>query len=1539
MENTLREILKRIEKRKIYVQDDHSSDEEELFSYLTKVKQPDPVCHSSLENQNIAYVDEEETVENDKHNLVLEGKHNEVLIKTENDKVHPVENTVNSQNESSAVVEQNVENNAHLDSKLPSEIKICHEEEQGVGYIEEILDEPIPEKEEIRIQNNKDNDDIERKQCGESSSQSDKYYLINEKDWLSLCARLHNAENVENGDKKTEADEKDSSEKIVLQPNVSSLEEKKSPNTVGKSLFSAFKQYNSPSKTLLKESPGNETTCNSSPQKVSPHKSPKAANMDQGYNSEGQPMSLDGDEQSENRFSITSENQASPKVEIVYIRLEDGHIKYDTSKSPRLPTKYKGDNNLNTVKKLDFSQQNTVHSNENNNAQLASASLAKNSDYECIDLLNDTDTVDSNFDDSNVELVKTANTQDTTKHGMQLRFVRINNKLTRVYERVKHNVIDEVLDASFAYDHNKNEEDLEFSRVPGKEDSGDVVDGNAGNKDSFNFDDSQLIAFPLNAVDPENINIDDSMSMLTPSKLDILNSSNKLDPLTPSKLEFLSQIESCHWTSDKLEWSSPSKLDVNSPGKLDIIPTNEEDSNVKETNSVNVLSSQNQFSSDLSGEKKKTESPIILKVTKSGALVQCNSPLKVENTRNDSLINNEVNRNRSHIQNLWKTFKPGQRKRNKDRSFKEENQQCASESSYNDKAVISGNSLNLKQSQKRLPRKKEDEVPVKKRKVTSDKITEQNEHVEDVQMKSKDSVKKSCLKKGIKLKGSKRKEDASIERNETYIDGTINNVEQSSGQEGQNKINFLEHFFHIKLKEAGIGASCERNSLNKSPSVTPPLKVGKISATYGKPSNKFDNAPEERIFKSNDRNAGGKQEPAGKRSKKKKDTDTSVSLSKNEQVRTVQCRRKTFKQVEDDVKGNTRQVEEYENHSKVQEQSNSITQAVQKSPERTILCRRHKKQNVTSGINMMGMKNHEKDCKLFCEVGSKQNSQTKRAVKKRPKVLTTENELNTCTKQLYEDDDRSDVIGNVGVHNTKKSRVKAKEVKNSKLKQVETDSNRMENGKKNIFANEEENNSQNYSIDIPRNDKVKKGRTKYGCNKKLSVNQTTSKIVQSKNIELETSKSIDELDSSIENENCDTKTKIVTSHDSDITCKEVIESNITDCKRQGTTVSILATFQPFQEEEVIPKDVKTADTSQKSKASGYIGGSPRKSQKKPNKVKHNVFVVKRKNLSQGGDNKVCKRKRKVENDVSDLDTDNEKITTDVLFVGKESQVEKKKVKNTGSACKVLSAKKLRSGKIRLNNTLEQGITPKSVKSPRKPYSRRKLKSGSKKQPKESWKDLLDEADFKFEFSDKANEQHRPINVRHVIRNILKTAQGKEKTGDKKIRHRERKEKSREHSKSSARNSQRLTSESDDAWLSDSGQNVSFPAFKFSSESDSEATKRASKVLANKNAPEILHKPYIDTVKSDEDSEPCGQKYIELHHSPIKVCDSQEIIKVRDSSVESAKDLNSTDSEEQQIDSKGSPDIKKSVDKLRAILDKVSGQEVVKKLKFVDRIGL
>ncbi|MGB0428662.1 MAG: hypothetical protein ACPGEC_07025, partial [Flavobacteriales bacterium] len=30
---------------------------------------------------------------------------------------------------------------------------------------------------------------------------------------------------------------------------------------------------------------------------------------------------------------------------------------------------------------------------------------------------------------------------------------------------------------------------------------------------------------------------------------------------------------------------------------------------------------------------------------------------------------------------------------------------------------------------------------------------------------------------------------------------------------------------------------------------------------------------------------------------------------------------------------------------------------------------------------------------------------------------------------------------------------------------------------------------------------------------------------------------------------------------------------------------------------------------------------------------------------------------------------------------------------------------------------------------------------------------------------------------------------------------------------------------------------------------------------------------------------------------------------------------------------GSPDIKKSVDKLRAILDKVSGQEVVKKLKF------
>lgn len=218
-------------------------------------------------------------------------------------------------------------------------------------------------------------------------------------------------------------------------------------------------------------------------------------------------------------------------------------------------------------------------------------------------------------------------------------------------------------------------------------------------------------------------------------------------------------------------------------------------------------------------------------------------------------------------------------------------------------------------------------------------------------------------------------------------------------------------------------------------------------------------------------------------------------------------------------------------------------------------------------------------------------------------------------------------------------------------------------------------------------------------------------------------------------------------------------------------------------------------------------------------------------------------------------------------------------------------------------------------------------------PDTAWKEWLDDEAFKIDIS----KDHPPVNVNQMIRKILKSTQRKDSKGST-VKRKVKKNEIAESDSSDSGTRHRLTSESDDAWLSDSGPAGSFPAFKFSP---------------------VKHSDQTSQSRMDVSSDRYGH-FLELHHSPMKEgsgkeSDSKELSKPVDNAkkVSVSQSVVSNDSGsnvskyceskcsrvsasshmESPISESDSPDMKKTVNKLRALLDKVNTKKTVKKLQF------
>ncbi|XP_045192958.2 uncharacterized protein LOC123549162 [Mercenaria mercenaria] len=697
---------------------EQSSDEEELFSYLKKVhtvkqatqetkeaspdayteksraSNPDDICQVSQTSENTTDVvldntdvtsekgmqnsdkSTDKTFDDSETNLIDVEQHIAAQSGENKHTNNTDENSIVKLANSEHNFEQQIEINSCTESKADVNNLGNFTDSSSIEVVEEQKTEFIKTKNSslLKGKDTKADDGIVSKPNPESSRESDKYYLINEKDWLSLCAKLSSTDKQTNFKEQHEASKTDAlrAGNCDKQDVSSASSTKTKPLSVkGKSMFSAFKQYNPFTKTTLRKADLEQKPRLSSPHKVNVTTETKKLNI----NSEGQTKSPFGNELNKsNNESKTSEDPkttASPKVEIVYIRLEDGQIKYDINKSPLATTASIEETNLQAVKKLDFSEhkQELAFENRTQGDQSRATHNLQNSSQENYNWYNFPNAIEENYEQSNpnTSFTRADNTHYDTgfKPGMQVRFVRINNKLTRVYENVERNVVDEVLYSDDEHNKSDHQEHSSFEHCDNDQD------------DSFNFDDSQLVAFPLNAVDPEMIIKDDSLAQLTPSKLEFLNTSGKHDPLTPNKSEFLTPSKQDPLTPNELEMFTPSKLELLTPSKLDILSTSEvdiisDDTDIKKFDEYlsspdqNTATAANQ--ADVLNAHFETESPIVLKVTKSGGLVQCksteSSPERNVHKQQNSITTNEnkAQSQKSHIQNLWKTFKPVQRK-------------------------------------------------------------------------------------------------------------------------------------------------------------------------------------------------------------------------------------------------------------------------------------------------------------------------------------------------------------------------------------------------------------------------------------------------------------------------------------------------------------------------------------------------------------------------------------------------------------------------------------------------------------------------------------------------------------------------------------------------------------------------------------------------------------------------------------------------------------------------------------------------------------
>ncbi|KAL4234241.1 hypothetical protein ACF0H5_005891 [Mactra antiquata] len=98
---------------------------------------------------------------------------------------------------------------------------------------------------------------------------------------------------------------------------------------------------------------------------------------------------------------------------------------------------------------------------------------------------------------------------------------------------------------------------------------------------------------------------------------------------------------------------------------------------------------------------------------------------------------------------------------------------------------------------------------------------------------------------------------------------------------------------------------------------------------------------------------------------------------------------------------------------------------------------------------------------------------------------------------------------------------------------------------------------------------------------------------------------------------------------------------------------------------------------------------------------------------------------------------------------------------------------------------------------------------------DSWKEMLQDEAFKFDFNKDLRKTYKPLNVKELVKKIL------EPHSDIDIRKREKEKQTfrkRRRSRFKYRTEkmvrQRTVSDNEDTWFSDSGHNISFPAFKF-----------------------------------------------------------------------------------------------------------------------------
>lgn len=408
-----------------------------------------------------------------------------------------------------------------------------------------------------------------------------------------------------------------------------------------------------------------------------------------------------------------------------------------------------------------------------------------------------------------------------------------------------------------------------------------------------------------------------------------------------------------------------------------------------------------------------------------------------------------------------------------------------------------------------------------------------------------------------------------------------------------------------------------------------------------------------------------------------------------------------------------------------------------------------------------------------------------------------------------------------------------------------------------------------------------------------------------------------------------------------------------DIDSQDVFTSNVAKFEPLHQHE--KKSMKTESRKRKKlEADSVLKNVSKKKKSEVHENKNAPANDERKN-GPGYDSHIENSKinvKEYQQDDETLAVNSEDIPLDLsLPKVKDHNMTDESVDKNQQQKSLSLPRKLRRGKELKHCSSRKGNSPKNLKSVRKPPSTEKLKS--KRLEKEVWKEKLEDGAFKFDFDERKDEIHKPVNVRRMIIDILESVKGMDVKKGKKSNHRKCKDKIKKwKGNNDTEVRKRVTSESEDAWLSDSGPSSSFPAFKFSETCDSAGKSEFHMVdtnLDNKEVETLNRNENVETgVKengrvSDLAESPfdklktaCDKETIELHNSPQKVFHKLNSKGENSKSLGNSKDLGKSVKFVEH--SEDSPEVRKNVDKLRALLNKVNEKKVVKHLKFADTVA-